>query len=145
MAHDIDIKQLTEPHIEPVTHDIGLTPTTLGFSFLAGLGIVMMIIALGIGVIGGNTEAAAEQSSLITVLFAGGLMFFITGGVAWVAVVQPFRNFDDINIPEADDHGHGHDETALALGDEEGLSTPATSGQVQVMAQSHGSTTAHSH
>ncbi len=138
MAHDVDIEQLTEPHIEPVSHDIGLTPTTLGFSFLAGLGIVLMIIALGVGVIGGNTEAAANNSTIISLLFVAGLLFFIAGAVAWVGVTQPFRNFDNINIP-ADDPGHGHDdhsdEHALALSDEHGISIPATSGQALV--QSH--------
>ena len=139
MAHDVDIEHLTEPHIEPVSHDIGLTPITLGFSFLAGLGIVLMIIALGVGVIGGNTEATANNSSLITLLFVAGLLFFIAGAVAWVSVTQPFRNFDNINVP-ADDPGHGHedhhDENALALSDEQGLSIPATSGQA--LTQSHG-------
>jgi hypothetical protein len=146
MAHDEGTEHLTEPHIEPVSHDIGLNATTLSFSLLAGLGIVLMILALAIGVITGNsadTTAAASNSSTITILFIAGLLALIAGAAAWIGVTQPFRNFDDINVP-ADDVAHGHeeahsDETAIVVADEHALviAEPETS-------QSH-PTPAHSH
>lgn len=155
MAHDVGTEHLTEPHIEPVTHDIGLTSTTLGFSFLAGLGILLMIIALAVGVITGSstTETATSSSSTITLLFIAGLLALIAGAAAWIGVTQPFRNFDNINVPADDDaHGHAHDtmtedpdehaqtyghEPAIVVADDSALNVPD--------AQPARPTTAHGH
>jgi hypothetical protein len=144
MAHDEGTEHLTEPHIEPVVHDIGLNATTLGFSLLAGLGILLMILALAIGVITGNTADAADATSnspTITILFVAGLLALIAGAAAWISVTQPFHHFDDINKP-ADDVAHGHeearsDETAIVVADEHAL--------VAVEAPQSHSTPAHSH
>lgn len=98
--------------IEPVSHDIGLNGLTYSLAGLAGLGIVLMIVALGVGVI--EPDAHSEA---IAILFIGGLCAFIIGGIAWVGVVQPQANFDDINQPlnaaphhheadAAEDHSH---------------------------------------
>jgi hypothetical protein len=78
-------------------------------SLVAGLGVTLMIIALGVGVIQGE----GSESKSIGLLFAAGLVLFILGAGAWYGVVQPQKHFDDINIPAEDEH-HGHTETALA-------------------------------
>jgi H+/gluconate symporter-like permease len=86
------------------------SPIVLGVSMVAGLGVTLMIIALGVGVI----QGAEASSSTIGLLFAAGLVLFILGAVAWFAVVQPQKHFDDINKPAEDEHhGHGHTETAI--------------------------------
>jgi 4-amino-4-deoxy-L-arabinose transferase-like glycosyltransferase len=99
MAHD-EISY----EIEQVKHDIGLTPLTLSLAMLAGGGVVLMILALALGVVGDETS-----TSLISVLFVGGLLALITGSIAWYGVVRPDTHFDDINQPLDGGHGHGHD------------------------------------
>ncbi|MCU0463817.1 MAG: hypothetical protein MUF38_04535 [Anaerolineae bacterium] len=84
-----------------ITHDIGLTPVTLGLAILAGSGLTLMIVAGGIGVITGSG---------VGLLFALGAIALIGGSVAWVAIERPFTHFDDINQPLDGGHGHGHDE-----------------------------------
>jgi hypothetical protein len=144
MAHDEGTEHLTEPHIEPVAHDIGLNATTLGFSMIAGFGIVLMIVALAIGVISGNSAdptAAASNTSTITILFVAGLLGLIVGAAAWISMTQPFKHFDDINRP-ADDVAHGHTE---AHSDETAI-VPAGDHALVAVDDSHGhSTPAHSH
>lgn len=76
------------------------TRASLGLSFVAGVGFVAMMIALGIGMI----QGAAADSGTIGLLFAGGLVLFIVGAAGWFAVEQPHKHFDDINVP----HYHGH-------------------------------------
>lgn len=79
------------------------TPLTMGLAMVAGLGLTLMVIALSIGVIQG---VAADNNS-IGLLFAGGLALLVVGIGGWVAVVQPYKHFDDINVPM--DSGHHHD------------------------------------
>lgn len=90
------------------THETGQNSLTLGLSLLGGLGVTLMIVAGGVGVIGGDANT-------IGLLFVSGLALFITGALAWAGVVQPWAHFDDINIPAPDEHhtAHGHDETAI--------------------------------
>jgi hypothetical protein len=64
-----------------------------------------MIIALGIGVIGGD-QAAGDSLGL---LFIVGLALLILGFAGWFSVVQPHKNFDDITVPQYTGH-HGDDE-----------------------------------
>jgi len=70
----------------------------LGLSFVSGIGITLMVIAAGIGVIGGVEDSA------LGLLFAAGTAMLITGIIIWFAVVRPDTTFDDINEP----HYHGH-------------------------------------
>ncbi|MCC6615056.1 MAG: hypothetical protein IT320_16385 [Anaerolineae bacterium] len=79
-------------------------PLLFGLSLLAGIGLITMILSLAYGVIAG----ADASTSSIGSFFVLGLVLFITGVLSWVAVVRPFENFDDINIPM--DTGHGHTE-----------------------------------
>lgn len=115
MAHD-EINY----EIEQVTHDIGLTPLTLGLAMLAGGGVVLMIVALAVGVVGDESS-----TSLIGVLFVAGFLAFLAGSIAWYGVVRPDTHFDDINKPLDDGHGHGHDadEHAIVVADDHAVSS----------------------
>ncbi|MEO8606733.1 MAG: hypothetical protein ABI690_02540 [Chloroflexota bacterium] len=86
------------------------SPIVWWVSLVAGLGVTLMIIALGIGV----ARAAGTDNGSIGMLFAAGLVLFILGVVSWYAVVQPQKHFDDINKPAEDEH-HGHTSTETAL------------------------------
>jgi hypothetical protein len=63
-----------------------------------------MILALGFGVVQGE----GANSTVIGLTFAGGLGLLIIGIVGWLATVQPFRNFDDINVPTYTGHSDTH-------------------------------------
>ncbi len=73
-----------------------------GLAFIAGAGLTLMIIAGGIGVVGGE---AADSASL-SLLFILGVAMLISGSVAWFAIVRPDTHFDNINVPMY--HGHDH-------------------------------------
>ncbi len=83
-------------------HDIGLTPITQSLAFLAGGGVVLMILALILGVL--NTADAA----LVNLMLVGGFIMLVTGGVAWMAVSRVYEHYDDINQPAPDEH-HEHE------------------------------------
>lgn len=89
----------------------------MGLAFCAGIGLVLMVIALGIGAVQGS------EANLTTVnlTFAGGLVLLVAGSIGWFAIVQPQRHFDDINQPAEDEH-HGHtahaDDHAIVAVDE---------------------------
>jgi hypothetical protein len=100
MAYDNDRVELEE-----VRHDIGLNSLTLGLAMLAGSGMVLTIVAMGIGAIYGESAGG-----WVGILFGIGVMALLSGAVAWFGVVQPQKHFDDINVPAEDDHGHGHDD-----------------------------------
>ncbi len=76
-------------------------PLLFGLSMLAGIGLILMISVLFVGAF-----VTEPQGNLLLFLFLGGLGFLILGIVGWVAVVQPFKHFDDINQPLDDGHGH---------------------------------------
>jgi len=84
-------------------------PIAFGLALMAGIGLVLMILAGGIGV----TQSSDADPTLVSILFAAGLLVFASGVIAWLAVVQPYRHFDDIDVP-MDEHGHGHDDHAPA-------------------------------
>lgn len=91
---------------EPETQNTNETPNPAILSLLAmigGLGILLMVLAAGIGVVWENAD-----SSLIAlfVMAGAGLLIAAIGG--WAIVVRPFQNFDDITVPNY--HGHHHDE-----------------------------------
>ena len=85
-------------------HNTGQNSLTLGLAMLAGLGMTMMIVAAGIGVVGGIDS----DSALVGWLFIAGVAMFIVGGFGWSGVVRPWETFDDINQPLY--HGHDHDD-----------------------------------
>lgn len=94
---------ITEIQLERVQREPTETPMTLSLSMLAGLGVTLMIVMLAIGAVQGD-----EASPIVGLLFAAGLVATIGGMGAWLAIVRPFENFDDINQPMY--HGHDHAE-----------------------------------
>jgi hypothetical protein len=82
----------------------GQTAITLGLSFIAGVGLILMIVAGGLGVI----EGANADSETIGLVFGIGVACFIVGIASWGAYLRPWEHFDDINVPQYE--GHHHDE-----------------------------------
>lgn len=78
-------------------------PLTFGLSFVAALGIIFMIVALGIGVL----QGADVDTRLTGTVFVLGLMMMVSGIAAWVGVTRPFSHFDDISQPRDTGH-HAH-------------------------------------
>lgn len=82
----------------------GQNSLTISLSGIAGLGVILMVVAALIGVV----EGTSADSTLIGTIFGAGVLLLIAGAVAWGGVVRPWENFDDINEPHY--HGHHHDE-----------------------------------
>lgn len=78
-----------------VTKDLAV----FGLSLSAGLGLLLVIA----GLLGAAVSAEAATVSLLLVL---GFVMLVIGFIGWLMVVQPWRHFDDINVPM--DTGHGH-------------------------------------
>ena len=89
-----------QPKANPRT---GQNALTLGLALLAGSGATLMIVALGIGVVGGE-----DNQNLVGLLLIIGLGILMGGVIGWAGVVQPWANFDDINEPLY--FGHHHEE-----------------------------------
>lgn len=70
-------------------------------SVLGGGGIVVMMIAAGIGVIIPEIDSALIG---LATLAGGAALIMAIGG--WTIVVQPYKNFDDINQPLYGGHQH---------------------------------------
>jgi len=81
-----------------------------GLAMVGGLGLTLIVIALGFGVVGGEQA----NSNLVGLGVLSGALILLVAIVAWFGVVQPHKHFDDINQPLEDDHGHGHAEDAHA-------------------------------
>lgn len=73
-----------------------------GLSMAGGAGITLAVVALAIGVVIPDVDPGIIGGLLLIGLLAVGASI-----AAWTAIVQPFRNFDDINVPL--DTGH-HDD-----------------------------------
>jgi hypothetical protein len=85
-------------------------PLAFGLSLTAGAGLIVMMLALAFGVVQGD----AANGSIIGLTFAGGVVLLILGIGGWLAVVQPFKSFDDINQPQyTGHHEEHHEETAI--------------------------------
>ncbi|MBI1278015.1 MAG: hypothetical protein GC179_07800 [Anaerolineaceae bacterium] len=82
------------------------SPAVLGMSMIAGLGVILIVIALAVGVV----QGAAADSNSIGIAFISGIALFVLGAVGWFGLTQPQKHFDDINQP-LDDGSHGHAET----------------------------------
>jgi hypothetical protein len=86
-------------------------PVILGLALIAGLGFILMMFALGIGVIQGS----AADSNAIGLFFAVGLALFVIGAVGWFATARPDKHFDDINVPQySGHHDEPHDDASAA-------------------------------
>lgn len=98
--------------------DHGQNATTLGLSFIAGGGVILMVIAA----IGGVMQGADANQDVINILFGGGVAMLIAGAAGWAGVTRPWENFDDISQPLDDGHHGHHDDEAH---DDESDDTPA--------------------
>jgi hypothetical protein len=91
-------------------------PLSFGLALTAGIGVIVMIIALAIGVVQGETA----DSRVIGFTLVAGFTLLVVGFIGWMVVVRPFDHFDDINVPK-DTGGHGehaivpHDSDAHAV------------------------------
>lgn len=83
---------------------------TIGLALLAGVGFIAMVFALALGMI----EGAEADSDAIGLLFMGGLAVFVSGAVAWAAIMCPWETFDDISVPLPDEHHHDEHEEDTA-------------------------------
>lgn len=76
-------------------------PLTFGLSMAAGGGVVLAIVALGVGVLQPDASSTAIGMLLVT-----GLALFVIGVGGWLSINRPYEHFDDITKPLEDDHGH---------------------------------------
>ena len=86
------------------SHDPTSKPAPFALALTAGAGLVLLIIALAFGVVQGTSA----NSTVVGLTFAAGLALLALGVGGWLVVVQPFRNFDDINIPQYTGHHEEH-------------------------------------
>jgi ABC-type nickel/cobalt efflux system permease component RcnA len=87
-------------------------PLTFGLAMSGGIGLILMIVALGVGV----TQGEAADGSAIGMTFMLGLVLLVIGIGGWLFVTRPFEHFDDISQPK--DTGHHHEEPGEAHVDE---------------------------
>ena len=80
-----------------------LSVEEIALAFLIGVGLTLMGIAGGVGV----TFAETANEAFYGVMFWIGMFAFVAGSVLWLAVIRPWRQFDDINVPKDTGHGHG--------------------------------------
>lgn len=81
-----------------------LSKEEVALAFLIGLGLLLMILAGGIGAtLGDNANEA-----LYGMLFILGLVTFLAGVGLWLAFARPWEQFDDINVPKDSGHHGGH-------------------------------------
>jgi hypothetical protein len=93
-----------ENHETPETTKREVSKSVLtGIAMIGGLGITLMMLALGIGVI-----LPDAPSDIIGLVVALGVGLLITSIAGWIVAVRPYEHFDDITEPQY--HGHDHDE-----------------------------------
>lgn len=68
---------------------------------VGGLGITMIVIALGAGVVVPDAD-----NNFVGLVVLTGLVCLLGAIGGWLAVAQPYRHFDDINVPAEEDHHH---------------------------------------
>ncbi len=91
---------------------------SLSLSFIGGAGVTLMILALGFGVV----QGADANSQIIGISFIAGVALLILGVAGWLAVVQPYKHFDDINVAQYTGHAHeAHHEAEAAQEDEHAI------------------------
>ena len=88
-------------------------PLNFGLSLAAGLGLMVMITALAVGVLQGESA----DSRAVGFALVAGFVLLLCGVIGWLAVVRPFDHFDDINVPKDTGHGHTSHETAIVAHD----------------------------
>ncbi len=82
----------------------------IALAFLIGTGMLLMAVAGGLGAAFGS----AANETYYAVLFWIGVFALGAGLVLWLALVRPWTQFDDINVPKdsgshGEPAGHNHD------------------------------------
>jgi ABC-type nickel/cobalt efflux system permease component RcnA len=85
---------------------------TVAFAFVAGTGVVLMMLAGAIGVI----QGASANNDLLGLMFMAGTAFLIVGGVAWTGIIRPWEDYPSVTegffeVTPAPQHAH-HDDDA---------------------------------
>jgi hypothetical protein len=117
--HNGKIKLIDFIHIEngvfrvatETTHEVQDVPqpqaasksVLTGIAMIGGLGITLMMLALGIGVV-----LPDAPSDIIGLVVALGVGLLITSIAGWIIATRPYEHFDDITVPQY--HGHHHEE-----------------------------------
>lgn len=100
-------------------------PLMLGLALIGGTGLILMVLALGLGV-----SVPDADESVVGGMLLLGVMALGFGIVSWIIVARPSANFDDINVPK-DIHVHTEDH------DSHGAIVVADSTAVEPHAPSH--------
>ena len=82
-----------------------LSPTEQNLAYLAGLGIVITIVALLLMALG-----TIDNADITTSLLIIGIALIVLGVGGWLIMVRPWERFDDLKTP----HYAGHDAHAAA-------------------------------
>jgi len=105
MADAVEIQPTEHTADEPQGDPVGLgDPLVLTLSVIGGIGMTLVMIALGIGVILGE----AASGGLVAILFWTGLIVLLGASGGWFGVVRPYKYFDDINQPHYTGHHEDH-------------------------------------
>lgn len=90
-------------------------PIPFSLALTAGAGLILIILSLALGAV----QGAAADSTIVGLTFVAGLLLLAVGIAGWLAVVQPFAHFDDINVPQYTGHHdlHGDEHPLLPEGE----------------------------
>lgn len=108
-----------------------LSEWELTWAFVAGGGIALIIVALGLNALNGASNDANSASTFNSLLIMGGLL--LVGGTAcWLIQLRPWRHYDDFSVPAYTGHHDDHATHAAATDhavhdDHAPASQPATS------------------
>ncbi|MFO7320781.1 MAG: hypothetical protein DIU68_003550 [Chloroflexota bacterium] len=95
-------------------------PLTLILALIAGFGLILMCLSLGIGVV-----LSEVTGTVIAGLFVVGLILLVFGIGGWFVAVQPHRHFDDINVPkDIAHHDEPHGEHDIVVAEETHIVEP---------------------
>jgi predicted flap endonuclease-1-like 5' DNA nuclease len=81
------------------------TPVELAWAFVAGGGITLIILALGLGAMRTDSSASLNLTAFT------GVLLVIGGAIGWAVMTRPWEHFDDLTTPFYTGHAH-HDDHA---------------------------------
>jgi hypothetical protein len=65
---------------------------SVAFAFVAGTGVILLILVGAIGVIQGS----AADSDVMGLLFVAGIALLVVGGLTWAGIVRPWEEFPSV-------------------------------------------------
>ena len=93
----------------PVNVRQRLSPTEQALAYLIGAGIVLTIIALMLMAFG-----TIDNTDITNSLLVVGIALIVIGIIAWLVLVKPWEEFDDLQTP-LDAGGHAHHTSVPAV------------------------------